>query len=388
MSKEYNVLWIDDQHESLPALHKTAIDFNIKLCPYKSMNGGCGELKSNMEKYDAVLLDAKFFENETDEPGTEDTKWVHQTKDRIRDLDKTLSYFVLTGQAKTYASPEFHNAFPNVFNKGVDEDEDTLFNMLVKACQNRTLTKLKHKYPNQFEMCTDAYLGKKHFDRLHNLILEIENPSTIKIAQDSLTGIRKIIEAIFAKLNEIGCIPDDIIQDKGWINGSSIFLSDKHRDYILKEKILHPVIVFNIHKILTITQDGSHNEGSNLGIDAYMASNSNTFLYQSTVLLLLDTLHWLKPFIDNNSVKAKNVIKWEHKQPETNISDAWISGKIIRIADNGWGTFQSICKSQQISIPPKMVSSSGMGINDNVKIVLEPSPDGTKMHVREIKLDI
>lgn len=75
MSKKYNVLWIDDQHESLDAVHKTATDFDIKLWTYKSMNGGCGELEANLSKYDAVLLDAKFFENETDVPGTEDTRW-------------------------------------------------------------------------------------------------------------------------------------------------------------------------------------------------------------------------------------------------------------------------------------------------------------------------
>lgn len=236
---------------------------------------------------------------------------VYQTKDRIRDLDNTLAYFVLTGQAKTYASPEFNNAFPHVFNKGVDKDEDELFKMLVDACQNRELTKLKHKYFNPFEMCTDTYLGKKHFDRLHNLVLDIENPNQIKIAQDSLTGIRKIVEAIFSKLNEIGCIPDDIIQDKGWINGSGIFLSGRHRDYTHKQEILHPVIAFNIFKILNITQDGSHNQGSNLGVDAYMASNNNTFLYQSTILLLLDTMDWCKTYIDNNSDKMINQNKWE-----------------------------------------------------------------------------
>ena len=311
MNKKYNVLWIDDQHELLDAVHKTAIDFDIKLWPYKSMIGGCNELENNIQKYDAVLLDAKFYENETDLPGTEDTKWVHHTKDRIRDLDNSLAYFVLTGQAKTYASPEFNNAFPNVFNKGVDEDEDKLFNMLVDACKNRELTKLKHKYFNQFEMCTDLYLGKKHFDRLHSLVLDIENPKNIKNAQDSLTGIRKIVEAIFTKLNELGCIPDAIIEEKGWISGSSFFLSGKNPNYTYDQSIIHPVVAFNIYKILSVSQDGSHNEGSNLGVDAYMAANTNTFLYQSTVLLLLDTLDYLKSFIDNNSDKKINQAKWQ-----------------------------------------------------------------------------
>ncbi len=382
MSRKYNVLWIDDQHESLDAVHKTATDFDIKLWPYKSMNGGCGELEANLSKYDAVLLDAKFFENETDVPGTEDTRWVHQAKDRIRDLDNTLAYFVLTGQAKTYASPEFNNAFPHVFNKGVDEDEDALFNMLVDTCANRELTKLKHKYHNPFEMCTDAYLGKKHFDRLHNLVLDIENPSQIKIAQDSLTGIRKIIEAIFSKLNEIGCIPDEIMQDKGWINGSGLFLSGKHRDYIHQKEILHPVIAFNIFKILNITQDGSHNQGSNLGVDAYMASNSNTFLYQSTILLLLDTLDCVKSFIDNNMDKATNLAKWTKAQ--TALGSASIRGKVTRIAGNGWGTFKQDGNTLEVGIPPSMVTSNKLKLNQSLEITTQPSSDGTKTFIKDI----
>jgi len=385
MSKKYNVLWIDDQHESLDAVHKTATDFDIKLWPYKSMNGGCRELEANLSKYDAVLLDAKFFENETDVPGTEDTRWVHQAKDRIRDLDNTLAYFVLTGQAKTYASPEFNNAFPHVFNKGVDEDEDELFKMLVNACENRELTKLKHKYFNQFEMCTDKYLGKKHFDRLHSLVLDIENPNNIKIAQDSLTRIRKIVEAVFTKLNEIGCIPDAIIQDKGWINGSGLFLSNKHRDFTHNQEIVHPIIAFNIHKILTVTQDGSHDQGSNLGVDSYMASNSNTFLYQSVILLLLDILDWLKPFIDNNSNKSTNEAKWDEVKVNTSTSNT-LTGEVSRIADNGWGTFKEAGNTQEISIPPAMVTTNNLTLNQSIEVTTEPSPCNTKTYIKQIKI--
>ncbi|WP_292946921.1 hypothetical protein [Olleya sp. UBA1516] len=384
MSKKYNVLWIDDEHESIKAMHKTAIDFDITLFPFKSMNGGCTEFQNNTSKYDAILFDAKFFENETDEPGSEDTKWVHKAKDWIKEVDKTISFFVLTGQAEAYNSREFKNAFPYVFNKGVEEDEDNLFRLLLEACNNRELTKLKHKYTNPFEMCTDVYIGKKHFDRLHNLILDIENPSQIKIAQDSLTGIRKIIEAIFTKLNEIGCIPDEITQDKGWISGSSFFLSGKNTNYSYRQEIIHPVIAFNIFKILSISQDGSHNEGSKLGVDAYMASNSNTFLYQSTVLLLLDCLDWFKSFLDNNADKVTNESKWDKIQPT--VLNNTLKGEVSRIADNGWGTFKDVNGSTEIGIPPAMVASSNLSVRQKVEIVTEPSPDGTKIFIKDIKV--
>lgn len=382
MSKKYNVLWIDDEHESIKAMHKTAIDFDITLFPFKSMNGGCTEFQNNTSKYDAILFDAKFFENETDEPGSEDTKWVHKAKDWIKEVDKTISFFVLTGQAEAYNSREFKNAFPYVFNKGVEEDEDNLFRLLLEACDNRELTKLKYKYKSPFEMCTDNYLGTKHFERLHNLISDIENPTQIKIAQDSLTGIRKIVEAIFKKLNEVGCIPDHIIEDKGWINGSSLFLSGRHREYKYNQTIVHPVIAFNIYKILNVTQDGSHNEGNVLGVDAYMASSSNTFLYQSTVLLLLDVLDWLKPFLDKNIDKATNESKWVKISDTTPAS--YIQGEVSRIADNRWGTFKARDGAQEISIPPAMMASHNLSVQQKIEVSTEPSPDGTKTFIKNI----
>lgn len=320
MSNKYNVLWIDDQHESLAAIHKTATDFDIKLWAYKSMNGGCGDLETNPTKYDAVLLDAKFFENEDDAPGTEDTRWVHQTKDRIRDLDKSLAYFVLTGQAKTYASPEFNNAFQYVFEKGKDEDEDVLFKMLVESCRNRTLTKLKLKYQNPFKICSDEYIGRKHFDRLLGLVQHIEHPEGLSRAEDMLNPMRKIIEALFSKLNEIGVIPDEIIKGQGSINGSSYFLTGKNSGYTYNEVLIHPMVAESIFRLTTLTQDASHNVGSKLEADEYLANSKTNHLYFSSIYLLLDILDWMKNYIDTNPRKEINLAKWTKKEEKAGLS--------------------------------------------------------------------
>ena len=381
MSEKYNVLWIDDQHEKMKAVHKTATDFNIKLWPYKSMNGGCKELKANISKYDAVLLDAKFFENESDMPGTEDTRWVHKTKDFIRDLDKTLDYFVWTGQAKTYASPEFNNAFPHVFDKGLDKDEDTLFKKLVEVCENRTETKLKHKYPNSIAVCDDNYIGKKEFSRVFQIIKDIEHPENIINQQDALSPIRKILEAIFKKLNNIGLIPDEIQNGQGAINGASIFLAGINNEYSYEEELIHPVISESIRHLIGLTQDASHNEGNKLGADTYLSNTSNTFLYQSLCYSMIEVLEYLKPFIDNNGDVDKNKTKWEAIANKSYNSNDWILGKVIRITD-GWGTFKS--ESGLItSIIPKMVEKHKLQEGDKINVVTKPS--GEKTHIIEIK---
>lgn len=381
MSEKYNVLWIDDQHEKMKAVHKTATDFNIKLWPYKSMNGGCKELKANISKYDAVLLDAKFFENESDMPGTEDTRWVHKTKDFIRDLDKTLDYFVWTGQAKTYASPEFNNAFPHVFDKGLDKDEDALFKKLVEVCENRTETKLKHKYPNSIAVCDDNYIGKKEFSRVFQIIKDIEHPENIINQQDALSPIRKILEAIFKKLNNIGLIPDEIQNGQGAINGASIFLAGINNEYSYEEELIHPVISESIRHLIGLTQDASHNEGNKLGADTYLSNTSNTFLYQSLCYSMIEVLEYLKPFIDYNGDVDKNKTKWEAIANKSYNSNDWILGKVIRITD-GWGTFKS--ESGLItSIIPKMVEKHKLQEGDKINVVTKPS--GEKTHIIEIK---
>lgn len=381
MSEKYNVLWIDDQHEKMKAVHKTATDFNIKLWPYKSMNGGCKELKANISKYDAVLLDAKFFENESDMPGTEDTRWVHKTKDFIRDLDKTLDYFVWTGQAKTYASPEFNNAFPHVFDKGLDKDEDALFKKLVEVCENRTETKLKHKYPNSIAVCDDNYIGKKEFSRVLQIIKDIEHPENIINQQDALSPIRKILEAIFKKLNNIGLIPDEIQNGQGAINGASIFLAGINNEYNYEEELIHPVISESIRHLIGLTQDASHNEGNKLGADTYLSNTSNTFLYQSLCYSMIEVLEYLKPFIDNNGDVDKNKTKWEAIANKSYNSNDWILGKVFRITD-GWGTFKS--ESGLItSIIPKMVEKHKLQEGDKINVVTKPS--GEKTHIIEIK---
>ncbi|WP_031446047.1 hypothetical protein [Arenibacter algicola] len=320
MKSKFNVLWIDDQHEDLTGLHKTAVDFNIQLFPFKSMNGGCAALEENPANYDAVLLDAKFFENENDAAGTEDTKWVHKAKDRIRDVDKSLEYFVLTGQAAAHASLEFKNAFQHVFEKGKDEDEDNLFKMLVKSCENRTLTQLKHKYPNPFIICTDEYIGIKHFGRLFSLIQHIEQPKSLTRAEDMLNPMRKIIEALFAKLNQIGIIPDEVSQGAGSINGSSYFLTGKNSSYTYNEVLIHPMVAENIYRLTTLTQDASHNVGSKLEADEYLANSKTNHLYISSIYLLLDILDWMKYYIDANPNKETNLEKWSKKEQKADAS--------------------------------------------------------------------
>jgi hypothetical protein len=100
----YNILWIDDEHETLSGTKGRAKRNGINLIPFKSLNGGMSELERNYPFYDGVLLDAMIFENEDDVKGTEDTYNVHRAKERLLQLKKKFEIFVLTGQRAVYES--------------------------------------------------------------------------------------------------------------------------------------------------------------------------------------------------------------------------------------------------------------------------------------------
>ena len=220
-----------------------------------------------------------------------------------------------------------------------------------------------------------------------DILKDIENDVIDKSPEDLLNQLRKIIEKIFTKLNQIGIIPNEIIQNKGWINGSSLFLSGKHIDFIHNQDFIHPTIAEVIFRLLNITQDASHGEGDlRLKVDDYMKEMKSPYLYKSCVFQLLELLVWFKNFIDNNPDSDKNKLKWTKKEIGNIVTDGdWVTGKITRLAENGWGTFKPHSGTNTISIMPKMVKDYSLNVDDEVEIISEPSPDGSKTYITALK---
>ena len=103
---------------------------------------------------------------------------------------------------------------------------------------------------------------------------------------------------------------------------------------------------------------------------------------------MLDVLDYIKPFIVINNDKVVNQSKWEVVKidvPGTCVD--WISGTVIRVAENGWGTFQDKKSSPTISIMPKMIDEYKLVINQEIEIITKQSLDGLKTHIKEIKIN-
>lgn len=375
-SKKFNILWIDDQHEELTALHKTAIDYEITLVPFKSMNGGCGELERNYHLYDSVLLDAKFFENENDTPGSEDTKWVHQTKDRILQLPKKFEYFVLTGQAKAYASEEFNNAFKNVFEKGKSEDEDKLFQMLVDASSKQVDTQIRHENPIIFKVV------KEYEPEVEKTLLQILNgvKNGFSNFNDELyfTKLRIVLEHFFRSANVLCLLHDACVQKSGNqvnLSESSLFLSglDARHSKVKCSKTHFPkIIAEHVKSIIFVTGAASHTSKvditKNMDYQDYRKTIQSPYLLYSLAYKLMDVLIWFSEYSKSNNNKALNKGFWVDLEFDK-YGNKYEASKIVQIK-NGWGTAHIQDGAKKVSIHSKDIVALKLSLNDSIKFVV------------------
>jgi hypothetical protein len=376
-SKVYNILWVDDEHEKLDGTKRSALDFDLKLVPFKSLDAGMAELERNLVLYDGVLLDAKFFEKEDDVPDTEDTDYVHRAKERILQLPKKFDIHILTGQAEAFDSKTFKQAFTKVFRKGISDDEDALFNSLKIAAEGQLDFQIRNEYKRVFEIGNEKYLGSKICEPIINLLKQIKSTNDFEPTKDNLLPLRKIIENSFDKLFELGIIPEEIY--KAGLNPTVKFLCNNKSNsgYTLVKDFMHPSMAYFFDNLVFITQDSQHDKkGLKLNVDEYISNIKSPYLFKSLVFQLLDYLIWLKQFIDENPNSDENSKLW-NKAVTTEINTTLSEQKGILEKDEK-GNYHC----GDIILTYKHVNDNGYNIGDKIRIIKSSNNTNEKtMHL-------
>jgi len=386
----YNILWLDDEHEGMSGFKGDAKFNNIHLIPFKSLNEGMSELKKNYPFYDGVLLDAKFFENEDDVKGSEDTENVHRAKEELLLLPKKFEVFILTGQAEAYEDKTFNKAFKKVYRKGIDEDVEKLFVDIKAAASQLTDTQIRHEYNRVFNVCTERYIGEVAAQDLLSLI-SVNGTDT----NSQFNQVRKVIEDLFIAFNKYELLPSDFVKPNVAINQSSKFLCGQDQDersaaqykkYKLRaESVVPSQIAYFLRSILSVTQDGSHRSS----IDAHVNSLRTPYLLKSVLFQLMDVLVWFKQYVDANPT-TKN---WEVLADESEATDteSWIEGEVINF--NSFKGFAFLAPSNGAGnefIPPHLVSNYNLTNGTMVKGEIEEYTDNRtgelKTRVKNIEL--
>ncbi len=385
----YNILWIDDEHETLTGTKGRAKRNGINLVPFKSLNSGMAELERNYPFYDGVLLDAKFFENEDDVKGSEDTYNVHRAKERLLQLKKKFEVFVLTGQAEAYADGTFKKAFTKIYKKGSDEETDRLFADIKQAAAHQEDTQIRHCYKRVFDVCTEKYIGEIAGQDILNL-LKVNDEMNV---DNHLNSIRKIVEDLFAAFSKFRLLPIEFVTSGIALNESSRFLAGKGSDgslftekgyQHLEETHLPKQMAFNIKSILSITQAGSHRSE----IDLYIKTTKTPFLLKSVLYQLLDVMVWFKMYVDSNP-KTENWVKVAPVAETAESAMDFPHGKVINYdSQKGFAFFKPDAIGDNTFIPPHLVTnhllSDGMSIQVEIEKYTDTRTGELKNRVKRI----
>jgi cold shock CspA family protein len=374
---EYNILWIDDEHESLTGTKGRAKRNGINLIPFRSLDG-IDELERNYSYYDGVLLDAKFWESETDIAGSEDTEFVHRAKERILQLPKKFEIFVLTAQAEAYDDRQFTKAFTKVYKKADNNDIERLFVDIKAAADKQEDTQLRFKFKRVFDVCTERYIGE---NAAHDILtlLKIDDSGDF---DDRLNLIRKLIEDLFSAFHKYKLLPGVFVSPHISLNESSKFLAGKKNndEYFEEKGFIHlegthlpEVVAYLIQGLLHHTQSGSHRSV----IDRHLRLVQNTFLMKGLVYQLMDVLTWFKIYVDGNP-KQEN---WKNKnQIQALESDKKIGTVFNFNYQKGFAFFKPVNGENSCIIPPNIVSQYELNENDRIEAELEEYFDPRKNH--------
>lgn len=383
----YRVLWLEDEVEKMDAFFDLAYANGYELDHVHTLK----EFKAKIENsakfyYDAVILDALGVNESHDESASLNVLYNAILYLAYHREKEVLPFFVLSG----YLGQDKHKSVKDMIGENLifikTNDEDRLFAALNEAITSKQVEELKHQYSDVVDCFTKDFLGVDNYERLINLLLFLNSNKTEQNAEDKLNSIRQILERLFTKLSEKNIIPKEIRDSGGWINRSSLFLSNKHREFTHTQDFIDPLVAFNIFHLLQAFQDASHDDVNlKLKTVQYLKAVNNDYFYKGCIYAFFDIIVWFKNFMDQNPDNDENSKLWQKiEESESCNEENWIEGTLKEIKFNGFGTFSPMDDSPSVGIHPSEISKHNLELGCALKITTKKSPDGKKTHTDKI----
>ncbi len=391
----YKVLWIDDDYKIQSDFIGEAEQEGFDIDAVESHEEGMKLLSQKTEVYHAVILDAKV------KKGKDDTftglDGLRASRDRLIEINKNgyLPYFIFTGQPDYLTSNVFKESYGKYYIKAKDNDE--LFRDLKNAIENREEYQIQKKYKNVFDVCTKKYVGTAAVKYLNDILFSIEYSPERFDNEKYFNGLRKVIELVFRASNRLGllhdkCIPEEIVN----LTWSSLYMAGKEVELkptaqkIRCAKTHFPLLLAeNVRSILAITSAASHTESEKengrINFFEYAKQINSNYLLYSLAFQVIDLLIWYKHYADENPDIEKNKLLWISADPIPE-EGLWIKGEVIRIAENGYGTFQPSDGGQVLSIIPMKVNEHKLSLNQKIEVTTKPDNKGTKLLIEQIRI--
>jgi hypothetical protein len=383
MSKIYNILWIDDEHndEALLPFILQAEQQGILLEGYGSFKEGFNALEANINFYDIILLDALFFEDEKSE--TPNPAGLGSAIQKINELrnKKSFPYFVLSGQTHfTEVTNPIIEAFKlRCYNKKNPDDVKELLINIKNEADSQIDLQIKHENQILFDVL------KTYPDLARNTFIDILKGLKGLNSQfdDQLyfTHLRIILELMFRKANHVGLLHDKCVQVNGNqvnLTESSLFLAGNDTKYLkVKCSVTHfpKLIADSVKNIIFTTGAAVHTTEvditQNINIQAYRKDIKTPYLLYSLALNLMDILIWFDKYSKENNDIVLNKSYWQ--DIETNqYGNKFVLGEISSISASNWGTV-TLNDGKTVSVYKGEVTRFNLSQGDTIKFTINES---------------
>ena len=373
MKTKFEVIWIDDEWEKMDAFKEECeVIHQIYLHPFRTQKAGMDEFDKNPKKWDAIILDAKMFdESENEVPRLDGLRKAVQHINE-KTLLRKVPYFISTGQPDLMDNETFEQAFGTYYIK--ERDDQKLINDIKNKASQSTRFQVKTNYIDAIEQLEsiDAWCCEKILDILEAMHFPEKDIDPLLY----YNPLRQTLEYIFRKANKVNIIPDEFIgkeKDDVNLNQCVQFLSGGNADWIgirfggAKESVV-PVHIKNMmFQVLNLGNINSHsrtlNDDEQKMLGAYFKENvcNSQYLIYGLALQICEISVFMGKYIET------------HKDTNKNKAQCKTFGTVEKIEGN-----ESICviKSKRsgrescICIPTKYAISKGL-IGKKVVVIEE-----------------
>lgn len=316
---KYKVLWIDDEYQKMDLFIELCLaEHNIELVPFKTRKDGMEELEEHINEYDAVILDAKAYDESENEVPELDA--LRNARDKINQLSfrKYLPIFIFTGQPDLLSDKTFKSSFGNYYEKQTDNDK--LIKDLKRAIEDAPRRQIINRHSKVFKALDKLGFDVTAKEQVLDLLQLAYSQEATSVARHRpyYNFLRQLVEHIFTSFNKIGVIPDEfVVNGKINLNQSSLYISGKNPIHIgLRygnegDRIVPRYIENIIRLVLDIGNAHSHTtdleEMDENQLNDFFHQINSSYLIPSLTMQMCEVIIWCSDYAKRHPDKKINL---------------------------------------------------------------------------------
>ena len=315
----YNVLWIDDEYDKMTAFQQECEDFNgLHLEPFRTRKAGMEALEKDLDHWDAVLLDAKMFDESENEVAN--LTGLGKAKQRLDELSmkRTIPYFISTGKPDLISDKNFRSLFGDYYEKA--KDDERLIEDMKKAIENSDKAQILNRYKDVFDALSSLEIRNEVESILMGIFLPMHYPAKDPNFKPVLhfNPLRQVLEYVFRACHKVGLIPDQCMAGTNInLNQCSLYLAGKNATKAGVKydgpgaRIIPEHIESFIRSVLEFGNTHSHtvelSEEDQTKIESIFRSKRSRYIIFGLTMQICEVITWLAEFIGEHNDKEINL---------------------------------------------------------------------------------